>query len=112
MQLLLAMDDAAANWYSYHFHDTLFLNDTSWTYWHVKLTEFLSEDQLHGRACAFCERQVHNEAAGALETLRRMPKRPGSLPAPLAIGVDGTNVQYIAGYTIRCCKEPCHIKIE
>lgn len=98
MQLLLAaMDDAAANWYSYHFHDTLFLNDTFWVYWHIKLQEMLSEDQLLGKACAFCG------SFGAVD----------NSPSPSSVRKrKDMHIEHIAGYTIACCKEPCHIAVD
>ena len=113
MQLLLTMDDAAAEWYSYHFHDTLFLNDTAWVYWHTRLKQLLTEDQLQGRACAFCGLTLAVPGAKPHNFAHSIPESPRSLKnssqgdtPPKAL------TQYIAGYTIRCCREPCHITFD
>jgi hypothetical protein len=110
MQLLFAMDDAAANWYSYHFHDTLFLNDTAWVYWHIRLQELLSEDQLQGRTCAFCgtAMAVLPVLSDQDSSLVKMSPTDSLRMSQVAPGP----VEHIAGYTIRCCKEPCHIQLE
>jgi len=109
MQLRLAMDDAAADWYSYHFHDTLFLNDTAWVYWHVRLQQLLTEDQLQGRACALC--------GALLPVLEQNTSYLGSRFAKGARGhpksfVASVLTQHIAGYTIRYCQQPCHMSFD
>lgn len=78
------MDDAAANWYEYHFHDTLFLNDTFWVTWHVRLLQLLTPQQLEGQACAFCGTAYDKDM----------------------------DTEHLAGFRIVCCREPCHIKLE
>gem|GEM_PF-4812457 len=113
MQLLLAMDDAAAEWYAYHFHDTLFLNDTSWIYWHVRLQQILNDDQLQGRACAFCSAALPDLEQKTSKDAIRMPKRHRSLKNSLQTSSPAkAYTQHIAGYTIKCCREPCHISLE
>ena len=86
MEKFLAMDDAAANWHSYHFNDTLLLHTTYWMLWRGKLQGALNDNQLQGTACIFCTAPIPDIAQGIIE--------------------------YMAGYTVAFCPHPCHIQFE
>lgn len=48
------IDNAAADWWQYHFDDALLRNDVSWRTWRIALQKQLSQDQLNGIACGIC----------------------------------------------------------
>lgn len=48
------IDNAAADWWQYHFDDALLRNDVSWRSWRIALQKQLSQDQLNGVACGIC----------------------------------------------------------
>ncbi len=48
------IDNAAADWWQYHFDDALLRNDVSWRSWRIALQKQLSQDQLNGLACGIC----------------------------------------------------------
>lgn len=76
-----SIDNAAADWWQYHFDDALLRNDISWRTWRVTLQKHLSNDQLAGRACGIC----------GVSLARDSPH----------------NVEYRGGYALMYCLEQC-----
>lgn len=48
------LDDASADWYAYHFDDSILQHDVYWRGWHDVIRSRLTDAQQHGSACALC----------------------------------------------------------
>ena len=61
------LDDASADWYSYHFNDSILQHDVYWLGWHQVIQNHLSAAQQDGKACALCGTHVADGAEAAEE---------------------------------------------
>lgn len=52
------LDDATAEWYAYHFDDSLLQYDVHWRMWRDTAHSFLEPQQLNGQTCAICNAQL------------------------------------------------------
>jgi hypothetical protein len=78
-QRLQALDNASADWYAYHFNDSLLQYDVHWRMWRDTAQQYLSPAQLSGAQCAICG--IH-------------------LPA-------NTSHEFVGGFNLRFCLQRC-----